>query len=62
MGNCPFAYRKRGDKALHCTKIKGKNSDYCGNTYYCPQTRQWEATPNASDCPLRQEEETEENP
>lgn len=54
--NCPHAFRKPGDVSLHCKKLAGgKFSDYCAHQYLCHQTKRWEATKVAKDCPLRPE-------
>lgn len=53
MENCPFAYRKRGDVSLHCKKLEGDRWTQCGHQYFCRNTKRWEATKQAKDCPLR---------
>lgn len=52
--NCPHAFRKRGDVSIHCEILAQETrADYCGHQYLCRQTRRWEATKQAADCPLR---------
>lgn len=50
---CRHAFRKRGDVSLHCKKLENEQFSYCAHQYFCHQTRRWEATPHAEDCPLR---------
>lgn len=50
--NCPNAFRKLRDVAIHCKLLNGAN-DYCAHQYYCPNTGRWEATTLANECPLR---------
>ena len=51
---CPFAYRIRGDYALHCRAIQGKH-DYCAHQYFCRVTHRSEATDQTDKCPLRKQ-------
>lgn len=50
---CPYAFRKRTDKSVHCKHLVNENFDYCAHQYMCPNTKRWEASPWAEDCPLR---------
>lgn len=49
--NCPYAFRKPRDVAIHCNQLDGAN-DYCAHQYFCPDTGRWEATKQSNECPL----------
>ncbi len=53
---CPHAFRKCGDVSLHCKMLASEQFSHCAHQYFCRETRRWEASPQVSECPLRQEE------
>lgn len=57
--NCPFAFRRPGDKSVQCRKITEENPDakwtFCGHQYFCRVSGRWEATKTAKDCTYRRE-------
>lgn len=57
---CPHAFRKRGDVSLHCKKLEHEQFSHCAHQYFCRESRRWEASPLAADCPLRQGETKKE--
>lgn len=50
---CPYGFRKQGDVSLHCRLLEKEKFSQCAHQYFCGQTRRWEATPQAGQCPLR---------
>lgn len=53
--NCPFAFRRPGEKSIHCRKVEaqGQKYTYCGHQYFCKVSKRWEATKQVKECPLR---------
>lgn len=52
---CPYAYRKRGEPNILCRLLE--KWPYCGNQYFCTNTKQTELTIHAVRCPKRLEAE-----
>lgn len=51
---CPYAYKQLGMVSLLCKKQEGKKFPICGHQHLCGVTGQWENTPQAAVCPLRE--------
>lgn len=52
MKTCPYAFRERNQVSLRCLLICDKKNNYCGNQYFCNNTKQWENTEQAKNCPV----------
>jgi hypothetical protein len=50
---CRNAYRIWNRDGLYCRLMDGRSNPYCAHTYFCPNTRRWEAR---GDCPIRDSE------
>ena len=51
---CPYAYKQPGTVSLLCEKQPGQKFPICGHQHLCGVTGQWENTPQAAACPLRE--------
>lgn len=40
---CVNAYRQKNRDGLYCRLLDGKPNPYCARTYFCTDTRRWEA-------------------
>lgn len=57
-GNCDKAYRKPGKNTLHCEiqTANGGKWDFCAHQYFCQNSKRYELSKEANDCPLPQKE------
>lgn len=57
-GTCEHAYRKPGKDTLHCDiqTAQGGRWDFCAHQYLCTNSRRYELSKEATDCPLPNKE------